>query len=1745
MSDGNPTWDETTEVSNAPSWDDTAPIESKKKVDSEPASSLSPSSPTNSPSASTSQRIKEKSPVGDSLKQKIKETFLSNPIYDNAKTRESYYSGLDRNGVDGKKAKEFGEKLVAWKPELPKLEKAVNDNPDDVYSMYQLGRASLDLGDNNKALSLFSNLASKDPNEPFYLQGLAAALQKSGDNEKAQELYQKAQSLPPSKLDLPEAEGVEDSEERRLAPLRASLQSSAAVWEHLAKPFTAPVESMDAGAKNLVKSGEAFEEGKTMLGFLKGAQGASEFLIGGMMGSPSGLVFNTAVQAGETLGVPVNVAMSLPSSVARKTMGDEAWNKLSDEAKTAWGLVDLGVTGAILHRMGGKKVDWEKFQEELKKRPPSANEIVAAAAHPDNPKAVDTHKQILDANNDLDNPDLPPDAKEAIAKTIEGKTEQLAHEIDEKANVDNLKAHQQGVNEHITDLEQTLPTLSPTGQEATKSVIDGLKKQSEEIKTAIPDEPSPTMEWEGEDVKPKNQKEYAVQEPSTESVLQHPQETVGETGGERTGVESVEQGNEIAPTQEAYSSLPRSDERVSEEEKVKGKEEAKRIAQDEYGYDHARHLLNDVKKKLGKEFKTVQEAIKDEEVKKYLDERVEQEIQKAYEERDKELKNAPRGDFKSQLIHDNFSGITEADWIRYGDKNWLDKNFRRKYINNEARPLDVQDFGQPEDIKIEPQDVVDYILDREVNKGKYKKGALDSKGDADGEVKKTVATTRLYEGEIREDVKKKLEEIGLTRKTQSFGEAELIAKKAIAELGIDTAYDAVQAGDIKGAPAAEIYNAKLEALDNEIQSEQDPVRLDELVEEQAKIINIFSKEALEGGQFSAQLANIYDKSDLGYNLTKKIEDFKKQNKGEIPKEVEEKFKSLDAELKEVKKRLAEEEKKNKERKEAKVKQRTEVADKKIKEATNKLADFILKGKTQRPSIFASASPASIVWDGAITVVAETIRAGGKVAQAVVDGLKYIQNSDWYKGLTDKEKQEAEKGFQDWYKDKDAEIKEQRILDRLQKELDKVLAGEIKIKGEKLEDSAEVKSLKDQIAKAKEEKGLVQGKGVKEAAEGKSDWQKRIDSLQKQLDDLIEGKIKEKKDKIEDSHEAKRLKDEIFKQKERLGLIQSKSTKGGEVNSELFDSGKKEQQKLDRLEKQLEKLREGKLKEFTEKTEDSAQAKKLKEEIQDLKENLGLVPSKGEPKVPKTKFDIEEKRLEKRIEELQRKIDEEDFSEKTPSPLLKNPRLTQLRAEKLRLQGEYDKEFYKNKLLNRTKAERWKDRLWNAWGLTRLLRATGEASFVGVQGLTLTIRALLRNPTVLKQAFKEGIETFKSEKKTEHFLNEIKSQDYYPELKGSKLSLTEPHAEITARDELFLSDYANMVWNTVGYPLKLVSPKAYEKFKAATPFKAFERAAVGYLDTLRVARWLDGKQMLEGQGISYESNPKAFQQMADVVNTLTARASLGIAEHPKVAAGLTKIFFSPRLWASAIKTSTPYALYHFGKMRAGANGWKPSVAQKMAISDLTTQIALTTSMVMLAKAYFDGDDDPNTGVEMNPTSSDFGKIKIGDIRVDPWGGKIQQVILFSRIMAGSVKKKDGRKVELGTPNQTPTRWELLNEMATNKLAPSPRIVKNYLGKEVKKDGTYTDNYGNPYDLSDELLNNLYPIYWENIKELEADGHDPIDNLLIFYAFFGGGVNVYTDKKKKVKKEKTEKQSNGTEDLTSEPLQSESLQPEDIK
>ncbi len=626
-------------------------------------------------------------------------------------------------------------------------------------------------------------------------------------------------------------------------------------------------------------------------------------------------------------------------------------------------------------------------------------------------------------------------------------------------------------------------------------------------------------------------------------------------------------------------------------------------------------------------------------------------------------------------------------------------------------------------------------------------------------------------------------------------------------------------------------------------------------------------------------------------------------------------------------------------------------------------------------------------------------------------------------------------------------------------------------------------------------------------------------LRNQIEDLKSGVLPSKKKGIEYDDEAKKLKaerdvlrKEIEKENGRQDISEEEKVKRaiGLVERSIEDY----QRRIDTMN-------------FEATTKDPVSSpelqalkderERLKDVFNNLKEISGFAAQKRQ--------DATKAAARKAIADYQARVkllkEGGRYVKPTKKELEVDKEIVQLRARKAAIKGEFDRLQYHNELANRTRQEKIIDGLWEAWGITRALRATGEFSFVLLQGGVLTLSSLLNvtNPKMIKAvgtAFVRALNHMANAENHERWLSTLKGQEYYERAKASKLAITEPDAKLSAREEQFLTGWVNNIWDLAGYPIKLASKRAFDVWKAFNPTRAVERAGVAYLNTLRLERYIQGEWMLERDGKNFKDNPEDYKHMADVINTFTGRASLGKLE--AMAKPLSVVFFSPRNWASTLKQTVFFLPYLLMK-RSKTNKWyELSVAQKMALGDYMRYVGATAGILTLIAATQDDDDEDGWKIDFDPRSTNFLKLRSGNTTIDPWGGRSQMVTLLARVIGGSIKDSAGR---VRDEYQDVLLWRSIK----NKLAPTAAIFARFTGSKKEKKGPLefrADRYGNIYNLSEDVLQNLYPIYFDTVRELRKEQPTTVAAFLVTMAFFGLGTQVYSKEMSKQENQEKMKQ-----------------------
>lgn len=993
---------------------------------------------------------------------------------------------------------------------------------------------------------------------------------------------------------------------------------------------------------------------------------------------------------------------------------------------------------------------------------------------------------------------------------------------------------------------------------------------------------------------------------------------------------------------------------------------------------------------------------------------------------------------------------------------------------------------------------IDAIVDAFTKKAKQ--DVDDNGGTFKRKSGKKSLLSRLKKGDNEQSVIDALEKSPLDYTVRNQEEAYNKAVEFVDNNGIVESYNAIKNNLIENMDIkALIYNEILKRMPAEIDSELEGISdiseyskaQEELYKEFARISSEFSDFATNLGQGISVLNFIYNQnSNLQYELSKQVEKHKASNNGEISPEVLAKFEEADKKIKELSKKITEAEKKLIDAEEqlavnniieqlARAKN-TKATSSVLPSAKAKaLADKLRNLKIgNRPGAFKSSVGADVVWDSAVEITALAIETTGDITQAVQKGLKAIRESDWYKSLNKNEKAEAEFGFTEFFID-NVEVEKEQEFARYDKKGNLIIPPSL-IKKYVAEGFNKIETLTERIIEDLENSGF--------------------NPTEREVRDAITG----------------------------YGKTAGKTRPEIDVEIAKLKS-------LGKLISKLEDLQNGivKTKSEVKKRNLTEQEKEINAQIKQLEKDLGLNEER--------RTNAAKTRLKNKIEELKERIANKDYSKKEVKPIQEDAELRSLRAEKLAQQEIFDKEAYISEINNRNRLEKFRDTLLGVWNIPRILMATGEMSWVLIQGGVQTTSNLITNP---KRVIKAIGDMFKAMANTDYankWEKELKSSEFYVVANSSRLALTESDHKLEAKEEQFLGDFINVIWDLPGLGLKAMTKnKEYittkglikrlfgkqlnqsdyknlnEQWRNANPMRVLERGNTMYMNQMRINRFMDGMQMLQLQGKNHVDNIDEYKKVAAAVNTLTGRANVDkYGLDSKTAAA---IFFSFRNWVAKINMMNPYYYASLGNYSSPEQIFtkKPTVAQKIMVTDMIKYMTFTGSMLLLLKAAMGDDEEgnPNATIETDPRSSDFMKLKTGNLRLDPWGGLQSSVTFFTRILLDETKStKTGEIVKGGTKFGSRTRDQLTIDYVSGKFNPSTSMAWNFFKsseKEVNGEIVRLDKFGNEVNPFKDA-ENFTPMYWGAIEDIKKEQPGLWGDFFMVSGALGINSQVYGNRK----------------------------------
>lgn len=246
---------------------------------------------------------------------------------------------------------------------------------------------------------------------------------------------------------------------------------------------------------------------------------------------------------------------------------------------------------------------------------------------------------------------------------------------------------------------------------------------------------------------------------------------------------------------------------------------------------------------------------------------------------------------------------------------------------------------------------------------------------------------------------------------------------------------------------------------------------------------------------------------------------------------------------------------------------------------------------------------------------------------------------------------------------------------------------------------------------------------------------------------------------------------------------------------------------------------------------------------------------------------------------------------------------------------------------------------------------------------------------------------------------------------------------------------------------------------------------------------------EAMGVDMSTPGPQAEAIGDLVNAMTGRGNIG-----KMSGDWTNAaFFSIRFLKSNWDTLTGHTL-GFGIEPGPARSFVRQQAARNLLAIVGTMALIYAIAGML---------DPES-VELDPRSSNFGKIKIGNTRFDISGGMGSLVVLAARLLSGSTKDSKGRVKSLTSGKfGARSRLDVLEDFAQGKASP-------LLGKALDF-ARGTDFAGNKTTFTGQALSLVTPIGFTTASEALADPKAaPLAAVMILDGL-GFGASTYGAKR----------------------------------
>jgi len=321
-------------------------------------------------------------------------------------------------------------------------------------------------------------------------------------------------------------------------------------------------------------------------------------------------------------------------------------------------------------------------------------------------------------------------------------------------------------------------------------------------------------------------------------------------------------------------------------------------------------------------------------------------------------------------------------------------------------------------------------------------------------------------------------------------------------------------------------------------------------------------------------------------------------------------------------------------------------------------------------------------------------------------------------------------------------------------------------------------------------------------------------------------------------------------------------------------------------------------------------------------------------------------------------------------------------------------------------------------------------------------------------------------------------DFYKTIKGKNME-----------DALWSSIYSEPLYINGELTKSGIFPKFEEAYPTSLPeripilgrlFKASKVAFEGSALRMRIGTYKILRDIAQKNKVEWSD--AQIKDVGKLVNSMTARGYSG--EGDRI---IRLIMWAPKMLVADWNVLTAHTL---------GTGLDTAFARKQAGYNMIKVISSMASVMLISNAINKG------SAETDPTSSDFGKIKVGNTRFGFTGSKGALIVLASRLIMNSMKSTTtGKITEFGKGYKPTTRFSVLIDFLAGKANPPARAIIDW-AKGMNFD------FEKPTVLS-TLEQTTVPITIQNAIDLKDDNSVQAVLGVILDAV---GINTSTYKKK---------------------------------